>query len=72
MEKQEGTYQGITRELLYWYDEQGKRYLTPEETIVVTKQQLEEERQRSQRERQRNQRLEQLLREKGINIDEDF
>ena len=36
----------------------GKRYLTPEETI--------------EKERQRAQRLEQLLREKGINIDEDF
>jgi Uma2 family endonuclease len=27
----EGTYQGITREWLYWYDENGERYLTPEE-----------------------------------------
>jgi Uma2 family endonuclease len=25
------THQGITREWLYWYDESGKRYLTPEE-----------------------------------------
>ncbi len=30
----EGTYQGITREWLYWYDAQGKRYLTPEEKIL--------------------------------------
>ncbi len=28
-----GIYQGIKREWLYWYDEQGKRYLTPEERI---------------------------------------
>jgi Uma2 family endonuclease len=28
-----GTYQGITREWLYWYDEKGQRYLTPEEQI---------------------------------------
>jgi Uma2 family endonuclease len=28
-----GIYQGITREWLYWYDEQGKRYLTPEEEL---------------------------------------
>ncbi|ELR96553.1 Uma2 family endonuclease [Gloeocapsa sp. PCC 73106] len=28
-----GTYQGITREWLYWYDAQGSRYLTPEERI---------------------------------------
>ncbi|MBW4592189.1 MAG: Uma2 family endonuclease [Brasilonema angustatum HA4187-MV1] len=26
-----GTYQGITREWLYWYNEEGKRILTPEE-----------------------------------------
>jgi Uma2 family endonuclease len=26
-----GTYQGIQREWLYWYNEQGKRLLTPEE-----------------------------------------
>jgi len=28
-----GTYQGITREWIYWYDEQGKRFLTPEERL---------------------------------------
>ena len=33
-----GTYQGITREWLYWYDREGKRLRTPEERI----QQLEE------------------------------
>ena len=27
-----GNFQGITREWLYWYDKQGKRYLTPEES----------------------------------------
>jgi Uma2 family endonuclease len=31
--KEEGIYQGIQREWLYWYDEQRKRYLTPEERI---------------------------------------
>lgn len=30
----QGTYQGITREWLYWYDAQGQRYLTPEEKIL--------------------------------------
>jgi Uma2 family endonuclease len=28
-----GNYGGITREWLYWYDESGKRYLTPQEQI---------------------------------------
>jgi len=32
--KENGTYQGITREWLYWFDEQGKRFLTPEERII--------------------------------------
>ncbi len=30
---EQGIYQGIKREWLYWYAEQGKRYLTPEERI---------------------------------------
>jgi hypothetical protein len=32
--KEIGTYQGITREWLYWFDETGKRFLTPEERIL--------------------------------------
>lgn len=28
-----GTYQGLTREWLYWYDRNGNRYLTPEEQL---------------------------------------
>jgi hypothetical protein len=31
--KEQGIYQGINREWLYWYDEQGNRYLTPEERL---------------------------------------
>jgi Uma2 family endonuclease len=31
--KEKGTYQGIIREWLYWFDENGKRFLTPEERI---------------------------------------
>jgi hypothetical protein len=31
--KERGTYQGVNREWLYWYDQQGNRYLTPEENI---------------------------------------
>ncbi len=62
--KEQGTYQGITREWLYWYDQEGKRYLTPEETISATQRQLEQERQRAKR-------LEELLREAGIDPDEN-
>jgi Uma2 family endonuclease len=28
-----GKYSGVTREWLYWYNEQGERYLTPEEWV---------------------------------------
>ncbi len=33
-----GTYLGITREWLYWYDEQGKRLLAPEERVQQAEQ----------------------------------
>lgn len=33
-----GTYQGITRDWLYWYDEQGVRFLTPEERATAAEQ----------------------------------
>lgn len=35
-----GSYQGITREWLYWYDEQGQRLLTPEERIQKLEEKL--------------------------------
>lgn len=50
-----GTYQGITREWLYWYDEQEQRFLTPEERI--------------QEAEQRAQRLAQHLRSLGVDPD---
>jgi Uma2 family endonuclease len=37
-----GTYQGITREWLYWYNEQGQRLLTPEERVQILAQKLRE------------------------------
>ncbi|MBD2418882.1 Uma2 family endonuclease [Anabaena cylindrica FACHB-243] len=33
-----GTYQGITREWMYWYNQQGKRFLTPEEQAKLSQQ----------------------------------
>jgi Uma2 family endonuclease len=50
-----GIYQGIKREWLYWYDERGKRYLTPEEEL------------RSAQER--NKKLEEHLLSLGIDLD---
>ncbi|MBP0027340.1 Uma2 family endonuclease [Roseofilum sp. Guam] len=45
-----GTYQGITREWLYWYDENRKRYLTPEERAETAE--LERDRQYQEKEQQ--------------------
>jgi hypothetical protein len=51
-----GNYGGITREWLYWYDEDGNRYATPNERI--------------QQELNRSNKLAAKLRELGINPDE--
>jgi aminoglycoside phosphotransferase len=50
-----GTYQAITRDWLYWYDEQGVRYLSPEERAISAEQRAE--------------RLAEELRKLGINPD---
>lgn len=42
-----GTYQGMTREWLYWYDEQGQRLLTLEERILQAEQRAREVEQRA-------------------------
>jgi Uma2 family endonuclease len=57
-----GNYSGVTREWLYWYDAQGKRYATPEER-------LKQEAQRAQLAEQRAEQLAQKLRELGIDPD---
>ena len=68
--REEGTYQGITREWLYWYDEKGERYLTSEERMLAVTEQLQQERQRAEQEKQRADRLAAKLRELGVEIDE--
>ncbi|WP_293134440.1 Uma2 family endonuclease [Microcoleus sp. bin38.metabat.b11b12b14.051] len=37
-----GNYSGVTREWLYWYDAEGKRYLTPEEQVKSLAQRAEQ------------------------------
>jgi len=78
-----GNYSGVTREWLYWYDADGKRYLTPEEQVKQSAQRLQQESQRLQQESQRLQqesqraqqesqradRLAERLRELGIDPD---
>jgi Uma2 family endonuclease len=57
-----GNYGGVTREWLYWYDEAGKRYLTPQE-------QIQQETQRAQQESERARLLAEKLRELGVDPD---
>jgi len=38
--RERGTYQGMTREWLFWYDEDGNRYPTPEEVKLEQQKQI--------------------------------
>ncbi|MFB2936740.1 Uma2 family endonuclease [Aerosakkonemataceae cyanobacterium BLCC-F154] len=40
--RERGTYQAFTREWLYWYDENGNRYKTPEEIARERQQELQD------------------------------
>ncbi len=42
MGRERGTYQGLTREWLYWYNEDSNRYQTPEEVALTSQQQLQD------------------------------
>jgi Uma2 family endonuclease len=46
--RERGTYQGVTREWLYWYDRNGIRYLTPEERIEQAQIQIQQAQQEGQ------------------------
>lgn len=71
--RERGVYEGWTREWLYWYDQEGDRFLSPHERAA---QELEQERQRAEQaerqleqERRRKEQLIAKLRERGINPD---
>jgi hypothetical protein len=71
-----GNYSGVTREWLYWYDADGKRYLTPEEQVKQSVQRAQQESQRADQltERaeqldRRAQQLAQQLRDLGVDPD---
>ena len=57
-----GTYLGITREWLYWYNEQGQRLLIPEERILQAEQNARQAQERARR-------LEEQLRSLGVDPD---
>jgi hypothetical protein len=68
--RERGKYLGITREWLFWYDENGNRYLTPDE--VKDQQLSQKDQQLSQKDQQLSQKDQQLqelltkLQERGI------
>ncbi|MDJ0732290.1 MAG: hypothetical protein QNJ33_20125, partial [Crocosphaera sp.] len=51
-----GIYQGVEREWLYWYDQLGKRYLTPQEA--------------ARKAQERAKLLEEKLRSLGVDLNE--
>jgi len=65
--RERGSYLGITREWLYWYNEQGQRYLTPEERTQEAEQQKLEAEQQKLAAEQRVQVLEEMLKNLGVN-----
>ncbi|MEA5533588.1 Uma2 family endonuclease [Crocosphaera sp. XPORK-15E] len=61
--KEKGIYQGIEREWLYWYDQDRKRYLTPEERAVNAQQE-------ALKAQERTKKLEEKLRSLGVDPDQ--
>ncbi len=64
-----GIHQGIEREWLYWFDEQGQRYPTPEEQRDQAQQQRDQAQQQLNQAQQKADRLAAKLR--ALNIDPD-
>jgi Uma2 family endonuclease len=67
--REQGTYQGITREWLYWYDERGQRLLTPEERARQAEQRARQAEQQARQAEQQAHRLAEELRRRGIDPD---
>jgi hypothetical protein len=69
MSKDRGTFQGITREWLYWYNQQEERLLTPEEVAAAEKQRRQAAENRADEAERRVQKLAEQLRAAGIEPD---
>lgn len=59
----------LPQEQLAWFDQQGNRYLTPEERAAAEQQRAQAEQQRAQAEQQRREQLEAFLRSQGFDPD---
>ncbi|MEW5858720.1 MAG: Uma2 family endonuclease [Cyanobacteriota bacterium] len=65
-----GTYEGYTREWLYWYDQPGNRFPTPANVIEQERQRANMAQQQLEQERQLREELLNKLRERGVNLDD--
>jgi Uma2 family endonuclease len=63
-------YLGIEREWVFWYDEQGNRYLLPDERTAEAQRRAEESERRELELQQQLDRLREQLRSRGIDLDE--
>ena len=66
-----GDYGGLTRDWLYWYNEDDRRYPTPAEQIRQSQTQVAQERAQVAQERDRSNKLAAKLRALGIDPDAD-
>ncbi len=64
-----GEYGGLTRDWLYWYDENNQRYPTPEEQIRQGQTEIVQAQTQARRERDRAEKLAAKLRSLGIDPD---
>ena len=67
---EQGTHDGWTRDWLYWYDQNGQRFLAPENIIEQQRQRAEAERQRADKAQQQLADLIARLQQQGINPDD--
>ena len=63
------TYEGWTREWLYWYDQDGERLPSPDERTKQAQQRAEQAQQRAEQERRLREELIAQLQERGIDLD---
>lgn len=68
--RETGTYEGWTREWLYWYDQDGRRFPSPDEVRQLEAQGRQLAQQQAEQERQRAEQLAARLRALGIDPDE--
>jgi Uma2 family endonuclease len=67
--KSRQVYQSITRDWLFWYDEAGSRYPTPQEEAQQQSEEAQQQKQRADRAEVRAQQLADRLRELGVDPD---